>query len=225
MIDVNELRKGVTFEQDGSLYKVLDYAHNKPGRGAATIRIKARDLRKGTTLEMTFNSGNRVQDVRLEYHNSQFLYSDDRFYYFMDNQNYEQYPVNAEIVGDQAPFLNPTWMSNSCSLNLKHWMLNYQHLWICSSPKLNPLYAGIQPPVSQKRSSPKPGSRSRCHLLSTRVIPFGWTHATATMLPGYENFTLQNQPMNITGSPPGDPVLSEVYESTCNWKRVPIFLR
>jgi elongation factor P len=107
MIDVNELRKGVTFEQDGSLYKVLDYAHNKPGRGAATIRIKARDLRKGTTLEMTFNSGNRVQDVRLDYHNSQFLYSDDRFYYFMDNQNYEQYSVNAEIIGDQAPFLKP----------------------------------------------------------------------------------------------------------------------
>ncbi|MDF1520063.1 MAG: elongation factor P [Brevefilum sp.] len=107
MIDVNELRKGVTFEQDGSLYKVLDYAHNKPGRGQATIRIKARDLRKGTTLDMTFNSGNRVQDVRLDYHNAQFLYADDRFYYFMDNQTYEQYPVNKEIVGDQAEFLKP----------------------------------------------------------------------------------------------------------------------
>jgi elongation factor P len=107
MIDVNELRKGVTFEQDGSLYKVLDYAHNKPGRGQATIRIKARDLRKGTTLEMTFNSGNRVQDVRLDYHNAQFLYADDRFFYFMDNQTYEQYPVNKEIVGNQEDFLKP----------------------------------------------------------------------------------------------------------------------
>lgn len=107
MIDVNELRKGVTFEQDDSLYKVLDYAHNKPGRGQATIRIKARDLRKGTTLEMTFNSGNRVQDVRLDYHNAQFLYADDRFFYFMDNQTYEQYPVNKEIVGDQENFLKP----------------------------------------------------------------------------------------------------------------------
>ncbi|MFU8827597.1 MAG: elongation factor P, partial [Brevefilum sp.] len=107
MIDVNELRKGVTFEQDGSLYKVLDYAHNKPGRGAATIRIKARDLRKGTTLEMTFNSGNRVQDVRLEYHNAQFLYSDGSLFFFMDNQTYEQYPVNADILEDQALFLKP----------------------------------------------------------------------------------------------------------------------
>lgn len=107
MIDVNELRKGVTFELDGELYKVLDYAHNKPGRGQATIRIKARDLRKGTTLDMTFSSGNRVQDIRLDYHNAQFLYADDRFFYFMDNQTYEQYPVNKDILGDQAEFLKP----------------------------------------------------------------------------------------------------------------------
>ncbi len=80
MIDVNELRKGVTFEQDGDLYRVMEYSHNKPGRGSATIRIKARDLRKGNTLEMTFNSGNRVQDVRLEYNNAQFLYKDDSFF-------------------------------------------------------------------------------------------------------------------------------------------------
>lgn len=107
MIDVNELRKGVTFEQNNNLYKVLEYAHNKPGRGSATIRIKARDLRKGTTLEMTFISGNRVQDVRLDYHNAQFLYADDRFFYFMDNQTYEQYPINKGIVGEMAGFLKP----------------------------------------------------------------------------------------------------------------------
>ena len=107
MIDVNELRKGVTFEIEGNLYKVLDYAHNKPGRGQATIRIKARDLRKGTTLEMTFNSGNRIQDVRLDYHNAQYLYADENFFYFMDNQTYEQYPVNNEIIGDQEGFIKP----------------------------------------------------------------------------------------------------------------------
>ncbi len=105
MIDVNELRKGVTFELEGELYKVLDYTHNKPGRGQATIRIKARDLRKGTNLDMTFNSGNRVQDVRLDFHNAQFLYADDRFFYFMDNQTFEQYPVNNGILGDLSEFL------------------------------------------------------------------------------------------------------------------------
>ena len=84
MIEVNELRKGVTFQLDNALYKVLEYSHNKPGRGSATIRVKARDLRKGNTLEMTFISSDRVQDIRLDYHNVQYLYRDDNFYYFMD---------------------------------------------------------------------------------------------------------------------------------------------
>ena len=56
MIDVNELRKGVTFELDGGLYKVLDYSHNKTGRGNATIRVKARNLLTGANIERTFNS-------------------------------------------------------------------------------------------------------------------------------------------------------------------------
>jgi elongation factor P len=105
MIDVNELRKGVTFEYDGSLYKVLDYHHNKPGRGNATIRIKARDLRTGTTLEKTFQSGDKVQDVRLDYHNVQFLYQDNNLYYFMDTETFEQPAIRQEIIGDVAGFI------------------------------------------------------------------------------------------------------------------------
>ncbi len=105
MIDVNELRKGVIFELDDNLYKVLEYSHHKPGRGNATIRIKARDLRKGTTLEKTFTSGYRVQDVRLDYHNVQYLYNDGHLYYFMDNETYEQPAISAEIVADAIPYL------------------------------------------------------------------------------------------------------------------------
>ncbi len=105
MIDVNELRKGVTFEVDGSLYKVLEYSHNKPGRGNATIRIKARDLRKGTVLEKTFQSGDRVQDVRLEFHNVQYLYKDGDLFYFMDLETFEQPGIPELIVHDYAGFL------------------------------------------------------------------------------------------------------------------------
>jgi elongation factor P len=100
MIDVNNLRKGVTFELDGNLYKVLEYAHNKPGRGNATIRIKARDVRSGTTLEKTFQSGDRVQDVRLEFFNVQFLYSDSDFYHFMNLETFDQPAIGSKIVGD-----------------------------------------------------------------------------------------------------------------------------
>ena len=105
MIDVNDLRKGVTFELDGSLFKVLDYHHHKPGRGNATIRIKAVNLRTGTTLEKTFQSGDRVQDVRLDYHNVNFLYRDGDLFYFMDLETYEQPALPKEVVGDYAPYL------------------------------------------------------------------------------------------------------------------------
>ncbi len=105
MIDVNDLRKGVTFEFDGHLYKVLEYAHNKPGRGNATIRIKARDLRTGTTLEKTFQSGDRVQDARLDFHNVQFLYNDGDTYYFMDSETFEQPGIPKSVIGDVAGFL------------------------------------------------------------------------------------------------------------------------
>lgn len=105
MIDVNELRKGVTFEIDGQLFKVLDYSHNKPGRGNATIRVKARNLLTGATIEKTFPSGQSVQDVRLDFHNVQYLYNDGDFYHFMDNETFEQPAVKRELLGDDAYYL------------------------------------------------------------------------------------------------------------------------
>jgi elongation factor P len=105
MIDVNELRKGVTFELDGNLWKVLDYHHHKPGRGNAVIRIKAVNLRSGTTIEKTFQSGDRVQDARLDFHNVQYLYNDGDLYYFMDLETYEQPAIRKEILGDSAQYL------------------------------------------------------------------------------------------------------------------------
>jgi elongation factor P len=105
MIDVNELRKGVTFELDENLYKVLEYAHHKPGRGKATIRIKARNIRTGSTIDMTFNSSDRVQDIRLDYHKVQYLYTDGDFYHFMDLETYEQPALSRETLGEAVDYL------------------------------------------------------------------------------------------------------------------------
>jgi elongation factor P len=104
MIDVNELRKGVTFELDGQLYKVLDYAHHKPGRGKATIRVKARNLRSGATIDKTFNSSDRVQDIRLDFHKVQYLYTDGDLYHFMDLETYEQPALAKEVLGDAPDY-------------------------------------------------------------------------------------------------------------------------
>lgn len=99
MIDVNELRSGVTFELDGNLYKVIEYSHHKPGRGKATIRTRIRNLRSGSVLEKSFTSGDRVQDVRLDYNLVQFLYKDGDLYHFMDQETYEQPALDAASLG------------------------------------------------------------------------------------------------------------------------------
>jgi elongation factor P len=105
MIDVNELRKGVTFELDGDLYKVIDYAHHKPGRGKATIRIKAKNLRTGANIDKSFISGTSVRDIRLDHHSVQYLYSDGDLYHFMDLDTYEQPAIRAEVLGEAAQYL------------------------------------------------------------------------------------------------------------------------
>ncbi len=105
MIDVNDLRKGVTFTLDGELYRVLHYQHYKPGRGNAVIRTKLRNLRTGATVERTFPSGDRVQDIRLDHQTVQYLYTDGDFYYFMDTETFEQFPLPNALIEDVKPFL------------------------------------------------------------------------------------------------------------------------
>jgi elongation factor P len=105
MIDVNDLRKGTTFELESGLYKVLEYSHNKTGRGNASIRVKAANLRTGAIVEKTFQSGDRVQDVRLDFHNVQYLYTDGQFYHFMDLETFEQPAISSDILGETAQFL------------------------------------------------------------------------------------------------------------------------
>jgi elongation factor P len=106
MIGVQELRKGTTFiDEDGNLYKVLEYQHVKQGRGNATIKTKLRNIKTGSTTDKNFQSGGRVQDVRLDHHTVQYLYNDGTTYHFMDTETYEQPAISAELLGDSAKFL------------------------------------------------------------------------------------------------------------------------
>jgi len=105
MIDVNQLRKGTNFTVDNELYKVLNYQHIKPGRGNATIRVTVRNLRTGTTREMTFTSGDRVEDIRIETTVVEYLYSDGEFLTFMDVETYEQPQMRKDLFGDDFLYL------------------------------------------------------------------------------------------------------------------------
>ncbi|MEA3349828.1 MAG: elongation factor P [Chloroflexota bacterium] len=105
MIDVNELRKGTTFEINDTLYKVLEYSHHKPGRGKAIIRTKIRDLRTGKIIQKNFSSSDSVQDIHLDYRSVQYLYADDRFYYFMDMKTYEQPAIRKDVIAEAIRYL------------------------------------------------------------------------------------------------------------------------
>lgn len=108
MIGVQDLRKGTTFvDDDGNLFVVLDYQHNKQGRGNATINVKARNMRTGATIQKNFQSGGRVQDVRLETKRVQYLYHDGSNYVFMDQETFEQPALSEQVMGEHAQWLKP----------------------------------------------------------------------------------------------------------------------
>lgn len=105
MIDVNQLRNRSTFTADGELYKVLNYSHHKPGRGNATIQLKVRNLRSGAIKDMTYNSGERVQEVEVDKLDVEYLYDDGEFLHFMDTITYEQPQIRREVFGDDFYYL------------------------------------------------------------------------------------------------------------------------
>ncbi len=105
MIDVQDARKGTIIELDGDLYEVLEYSHHKMARGNAVIRLKLRNLSTGSTVERTFTGNQRVQDVRLDHAQVQYLYQDGDLYYFMDTETYEQFPLSKEVLGDAVNYL------------------------------------------------------------------------------------------------------------------------
>lgn len=105
MIDVTDARKGTVVEIDGQLYSVVDHHHIKVGRGSAQVRLKLRDIRAGHTIERTFQSAERLKDVEIERRYAQYLYSDDDFHYFMDQESFDQIPLSAVQVGDAPKYL------------------------------------------------------------------------------------------------------------------------
>lgn len=105
MIDVNQLRRGRTFLHDGEIYKVTEYSHSKPGRGKATIKVNVRNVRSGANVLLTFSSGDRVEEIRLDKRTVQYLYNDGQFYVFMDTDTYEQPNVNPAVFGDDSQWL------------------------------------------------------------------------------------------------------------------------
>ena len=105
MISTGDLRKGVVIQLDGEIWQILDYHHIKMGRGSAQVRIKLRNVKRGQTVERSFQAGEKWPRAFLEQRPVQFLYRDDNDFHFMDTQSYEQFSISAEQLGDTAQYL------------------------------------------------------------------------------------------------------------------------
>ncbi len=105
MISSGELKKGITIELDGELYQVIDYQHIKMGRGSAQVRLRLRDVRGGHTIDRSFQASEKFVRARLDFRNVQYLYNDGDLYYFMDEENFEQFPLNQAQLGGAIDYL------------------------------------------------------------------------------------------------------------------------
>ncbi|MBA7472330.1 Elongation factor P [subsurface metagenome] len=105
MIDSGELRKGITIELDGKLYQVVDYQHIKVGRGSAQVKLKLRDIRSGHNIDRSFQASEKFVRARLESRAMQYIYNDGDAYYFMDQETFEQIPIDSSQLGDILNYL------------------------------------------------------------------------------------------------------------------------
>lgn len=105
MIDTGDVRKGVTLDIDGKLVKVIDFSHNKQGRGSAQLRMTLRDLRTGSNTQMTVMAGTKFTMVRLERQHVQFLYAEGDHFHFMDTETFEQMILDRAAVQDAEKFM------------------------------------------------------------------------------------------------------------------------
>ena len=100
-----DFRNGTTFEMDGGVFRVVEFQHVKPGKGAAFVRTKLKNVITGAVLEKTFNPSDKYPGAEIEKKTMQYLYNDEDLYYFMDNDTYEQIPLNKEQIGDALKFI------------------------------------------------------------------------------------------------------------------------
>lgn len=105
MISASDFRKGITFEIDGQPYLIVDFQHVKPGKGAAFVRTKYRNLKTGVLREEAFNPNDKFPKATIETKEMEYLYNDGELYYFMDSETYEQIPLNFEQVEEAIKFL------------------------------------------------------------------------------------------------------------------------
>ncbi len=105
MITTNDFRPGTCFKYDNQLWKISEFQHVKPGKGPAFVRVKQQNIKTGAIVERTYRAGEKIEDIRVENREMNYLYHDGTNYIFMDNESFEQYGINEILIGDKSGYL------------------------------------------------------------------------------------------------------------------------
>jgi elongation factor P len=117
MVSAGDFRNGLTIELDNGIYQIIDFQHVKPGKGAAFVRTKLKNIKSGGVVERTFRPTEKCPQAHIERKDMQFLYSDGDLYHFMDVENYEQIGMSEDQIGDSLKFVKENDMVKMCSHN------------------------------------------------------------------------------------------------------------
>ena len=114
MVVAGDFKNGKTFDMDGDVMQIIEFQHVKPGKGAAFVRTKLRNVITGAVVEKTFSPTDKYQDARIDRKEMQYLYNDGDLYYFMDTETFEQVPLGKDIIGDSLKFVKEEMI---CKIN------------------------------------------------------------------------------------------------------------
>ena len=117
MVSAGDVRNGLTIEYEGNVFQVIEFQHVKPGKGAAFVRTKLKNIKSGGVVEKTFRPTEKCPQARIDRADMQYLYSDGDLYHFMDVETYEQIALNADDIGDALKFVKENEMVKICSHN------------------------------------------------------------------------------------------------------------
>ena len=117
MVSAGDFRNGITIEVEGSVYQIVEFQHVKPGKGAAFVRTKLKNIMNGGVVEKTFRPTEKYPSARIDRADMQYLYNDGDLYYFMDNSTYEQIALSQADIGDSLKFVKENETCKICSYN------------------------------------------------------------------------------------------------------------
>ena len=117
MISAGDFRNGITIEFENNVYQIIEFQHVKPGKGAAFVRTKLKNVKSGGVVEKTFRPTEKCPQARIDRKDMQYLYSDGDLFYFMDTESFDQIALNADTVGDALKFVKENEMCKVCAHN------------------------------------------------------------------------------------------------------------